>query len=204
MHLPARRGQHRLDQWLSRDVIQCSAVGPGGAKGQSMQPDDCGVGGIDGIDDADAVLPPPPGAPFDPDDQLWHTASFAAIADARPPQRKRKLTAGLACLGAAATAMCTYAGVELAGFVGLNPPSPPRYVVNEQANGQQGDAPQADSPPALPEPPPTSTPLPHPGSTMPTARDTTLSRRSARSEPYRERSDSDKPGHHRKKRKSDD
>ena len=106
-----------------------------------MRPDGSGaheIGGADEIDEADTVLPPPRGLPIDPDDKLWHTGSFAAVTDEPEPRRKRKLTAGLAFLGAATTAVCTYAGVELAGIAGLNPPSPPRYVINEQANAQPG------------------------------------------------------------------
>ena len=175
------------------------------------------IDGADGIDGADTVLPPPRGLPIDPDDTLWHTGSFAAVTDEPAPQRKRKLTAGLAFLGAATTAVCTYAGVELAGIAGLDPPSPPRYVINEQANAQQGDTPlPAVAPPprpALPPRPATVDPRsPVPGTPATTRgqvrddndRDKAHQDRSRGDKSDGDKSDGDKSGRRKHKSKSDD
>ena len=83
------------------------------------------------IDDASAVLPPPLDESAPARDELWHTASFAAIT--REPTPRRKLTVGLAFLSVALVAVCSYAGVQLAALGGLTPPSPPRYVVTDVA-----------------------------------------------------------------------
>jgi hypothetical protein len=82
------------------------------------------------LDDASAVLPPPREGSAAGRDELWHTASFAAIHE--PPPR-RGLSIGLAVLGIAVMAVGGYAGVRLAALGGLTPPSPPRYVLTEQA-----------------------------------------------------------------------
>src|SRR5581483_10635046 len=95
----------------------------------------------DGLDDVEAVLPPPRELPLDPDDRLWHTAGFAAVRD-EAPRRTLKLTAGMSALGVATLAVFVFAGLERAGAAGLAPPSPPRYVIDERANAQMGDHPE--------------------------------------------------------------
>ena len=86
--------------------------------------------GTDGCGDAGSVLPPPRDQPGAAGDELWHTATFAAITD-RPPPRRR-LRAGLVLLGLASVAVCGYAGIQLAVMTGFTPPSPPRYVIPDQ------------------------------------------------------------------------
>lgn len=99
----------------------------------------------DGCDAAAAaVLPPPREQPFDPDEQLWHTGSFAAITD--EPARRRKLATGLTVLGVSTLGLCGFAGVKVAALAGMTPPSPPRYVITEQAQGDGLREPEA--PPA--------------------------------------------------------
>ena len=89
--------------------------------------------GADGCDDASAVLPPPRDHSGPARDELWHTATFAAITDR--PAARRRLRAGLALLGLTSVVVCGYAGVQLAMLAGLTPPSPPRYVIPDRGNG---------------------------------------------------------------------
>lgn len=118
-----------------------------------MRPEGNGTDGPDatvGFDGVEDVLPPPRELAVDPDDRLWHTASFAAVTE-EPPRRKLKLTAGMSFLGIATVAVCAYAGVELAGIAGVSPPSPPRYVIDQQADARQGEAQHLEqAPPPLP------------------------------------------------------
>jgi hypothetical protein len=110
----------------------------------------------DGYDEAlayaeavDGLLPPPLEEPVDPDEQLWHTASFPAVTD--EPERRRKLTTGLAVLGASTLGLCGFAGVKLAAMAGVTPPSAPRYVISDQVQAALGRAQQQDAlrPPAV-------------------------------------------------------
>lgn len=104
------------------------------------------AGAAHGYDEAaDAVLPPPHERPVDPDEHLWHTESFAAITD--EPERRKKLATGLAVLGVSTIALCTFAGVKLASMAGVTPPSPPRYVITEQAQAQAAAAQRRDAAP---------------------------------------------------------
>lgn len=163
--------------------------------------------GADGFDEAERfaevedVLPPPRELPVDPDDRLWHTASFAAVADDEPARRKLKLTAGMSFLGAATVAVCAFAGFELAGIAGVSPPSPPRYVIDQQADARQGEAQHVDPGPApLPAAAP---PPPAAGTRPPTPDRTTITRDRRRGDDSDESGSSDKPNKsERRKRKS--
>lgn len=114
------------------------------------------IGGTDMPDDAAWLLPPPPEEHPDPTDQLWHTATFAAITPTPAP--RRKLTAGLTALGLTTVAVCGFAGVKLAAVAGLTPPSPPRYVITDQP--QAVSQASAHTPPGAPVPEPAAPPPP--------------------------------------------
>jgi hypothetical protein len=126
-----------------------------------------GGNGADGHDEAaHALLPPPRELPLDPGEQLWHTASFPAVTDG--PERRRKVTTGLAVLGVSTLGLCGFAGVKVAAMAGVTPPSPPRYVISEQAQQQLDEAQHRDqlpAPPAVdPQPPqPVAVTAPAPG-----------------------------------------
>ena len=74
---------------------------------------------------AAALLPPPrDGAPIDAD-EVWHTATFAAIT----PPRSRRLSVGITGLATGLVTLVAYAVVHLSSLLGLSLAHPPTIVI---------------------------------------------------------------------------